>query len=293
MTAASVPVTTSTVQQQRARRLSRRIRRPDAILGMIILATLLLCLAMPNWVTRYDPFSVDVAAALRPPTLDHWMGTDQFGRDVYTRVVYGVRYSLLMALVVVASSTLLGLLLGGAAGFLGGRVDEIVGRVTDLVMGVPGLLFAMLIAGILGPSLSNTVIAASAIWWPSYVRVLRSEVLACKNELYVEAARSVGASNPRIIVRHILPNSWAPLIVRATMDVGRAVIFVGSLSFIGLGAQPPLPEWGTMLADARSFILGAWWYITFPGLAILVTVVGFSLLGDVADELMRPSVSGD
>jgi peptide/nickel transport system permease protein len=269
-------------------RLIRRLRTPDGLLGVALVVVVLLCLVGAQWIATHDPFAVNVSVIFQEPSSTHFMGTDQFGRDVFSRVVYGSRYSLAMGLLVVLFSTLLGLVLGSAAGFFGGWVDEIVMRLTDLVMGFPALLFAMLIAAVLGSNLQNAVIAASAIWWPSYVRLLRGEVLAGKNEMYVEAARAIGSTNTRVIVRHVLPNSWAPLIVRGTMDVGRAVIFTGSLSFIGLGAQPPLPEWGTMLAESRAFILGAWWCITFPGIAILATVVGFSLIGDVADEVLRP-----
>lgn len=269
-------------------KLLRRIVRIDGFFAVTIIFVIVVCVIAAPWITRYDPYVVDTGAIFRRPSGDHWMGTDEYGRDIFTRVVYGARYSLAMGIAVSVISTVVGLILGGSAGFFGGRTDEVIMRFTDMVMGFPALLFAMVIAAVLGSSLTNAIIAACAVWWPSYVRLLRGQVLAVKNELYIEAARSLGASTSRIILRHILPNSWAPILVRNTMDIGRAVIFTGTLSFIGLGAAPPIPEWGTMLAEARSFILSSWWYVAFPGLAIFAAVFGFSLLGDIADEILRP-----
>jgi peptide/nickel transport system permease protein len=274
-------------RQRELVRLLRRLGRIDGIIALMLVALILICLVGAPVITRYDPYVVDITAISRPPSAQHWMGTDEYGRDIYTRVVYGTRYSLATGLAVSLISTIIGLVLGGVAGFFGGRVDEIIMRFTDMVMGFPGLLFAMVIAAVLGSGLTTAIMAACAIWWPSYVRLMRGQVLSVKNELFVEAALSVGASTRRILLRHILPNSWAPIIVRNTMDLGRAVIFTGTLSFIGLGAEPPMPEWGTMLAEARSFILSSWWYITFPGLAIFATVFAFSLLGDIVDEMLR------
>ena len=278
-------------RRRRLERILRRVLRIDGILSLTIVTIILICLIGAQFITTYDPYAVDLKAILKPPSREHWMGSDDYGRDIFTRVVYGTRYSLAMGFVVTLISTAVGVVLGGSAGFFGGRVDEVIMRFTDMVMGFPALLFAMVVAAVLGSSLTNAIIAASAVWWPSYVRLLRGQVLSVKNEIYVEAARSIGASTRRILFRHILPNSWAPIVVRGTMDLGRAVIFTGALSFIGLGARPPIPEWGTMLAEARWYILGSWWYITFPGLAIFSSVFAFSLLGDIADEILRPSSS--
>ena len=278
-------------RRRRLERILRRVLRIDGILSLTIVTIILICLVGTQFITTYDPYVVDLKAIFKPPSREHWMGSDDYGRDIFTRVVYGTRYSLAMGFVVTLISTAVGVVLGGSAGFFGGRVDEVIMRFTDMVMGFPALLFAMVIAAVLGASLPNAIIAASAVWWPSYVRLLRGQVLSVKNETYVEAARSIGASTRRILFRHILPNSWAPIVVRGTMDLGRAVIFTGALSFIGLGARPPIPEWGTMLAEARWYILGSWWYITFPGLAIFSSVFAFSLLGDIADEILRPSSS--
>ena len=276
-------------ERKRWRAFLRRMRRIDGILSLIIISVILICLVGASWLTTYDPYAVDMAATYEPPSREHWMGTDEYGRDIYTRIVYGTRYSLAMGVAVSLVSTVVGLVLGGAAGFLGGRVDELIMRVTDIVMGFPALLFAMVIAAVLGSSHRNAILAACAVWWPSYVRLLRGQVLSVKNDLYVEAALAIGASSRHILLRHILPNSWAPIIVRNTMDVGRAVLFTGALSFIGLGAKPPRPEWGAMLAEARWFILSSWWYVAFPGLAIFCSVFAFSLLGDILDEILRPS----
>lgn len=226
-------------RSQKLWELRRRLLRLDYAFSFTVVAILLICLIGAPWITTYDPYAVDLKAATHPPSLEHWMGTDDYGRDIFTRVVYGSRYSLGMGLIVTMVATLIGVILGGTAGFLGGRVDELIMRFTDMVMGFPAILFAMIIAAILGSNLTNAIIAAAAVWWPSYVRLLRGQVLSVKNDLYVEAVRSIGATNVRILMRHILPNSWAPIIVRSTMDLGRAVIFTGTLSFIGLGAQPP------------------------------------------------------
>jgi peptide/nickel transport system permease protein len=268
--------------------LRRRLVRIDGILAFMMVSGIALCIIAAPLITRYDPYAVDTGTIFRPPASAHWMGTDEYGRDIFTRIVYGARYSLAMGIIVSVVSSAIGLVLGGSAGFFGGRVDEIIMRFADMVMGFPALLFAMVIAAVLGSSLTNAIIAACAVWWPSYVRLLRGQVLTVKNELEVEAARSLGASKSRIVLRHILPNSWAPILVRNTMDIGRAVVFTGTLSFIGLGARAPIPEWGAMLADARFFILSSWWYVAFPGLAIFAAVFGFSLLGDIADEILRP-----
>lgn len=267
-----------------------RVLRPridHAVAGFILLLLLIAAVGAP-WIARYDPYSVDLFAKNQPPSRTYWMGTDDFGRDIFSRVIYGTRYSLAMGFVVTAVSTIMGVSLGGVAGFWEGRWGEVIMRFTDLVMGFPALLLAMAIAAVLGSNLINAIIATSAVWWPPYVRLMRGQILSVKHEAYVEAARAFGATDLRILFRHILPNSWAPLNVRITMDLGRAVIFTSSLSFIGLGAHPPIPEWGTMLAESRKFILSAWWYPTFPGLAITLTVLAFSLLGDIVDEILRP-----
>jgi peptide/nickel transport system permease protein len=266
----------------------RRVLRIDGLLSICLVSAIVVCIVGAPWLTWHDPYALNTGAIFRRPNADHWMGTDEYGRDIFTRVVYGARYSVAMGIAVSVVSTAVGLVLGGSAGFFGGRLDEVIMRFTDMVMGFPALLFAMVIAAVLGSSLTNAIIAACAIWWPSYVRLLRGQVLSVKNELYVEASQSLGASSARILIRHILPNSWAPILVRNTMDIGRAVVFTGTLSFIGLGARPPVPEWGTMLAEARYFTLSNWWYVTFPGLAIFATVFAFSLMGDIIDEMLRP-----
>jgi peptide/nickel transport system permease protein len=276
------------------RRRWLRLLRPG--IGHIVVAVILVCLVAAlvgaPWIARYDPYALDLFAKNNPPSRLHWMGTDDFGRDIFSRLVYGTRYSLAMSVIVTLSSTILGIVLGGAAGFWEGGWGEVIMRATDLVMGFPALLLAMAIAAILGSNLLNAIIAASAVWWPPYVRLMRGQILAVKNDVYVEAAKAFGATDLRVLFKHVLPNSWAPLNVRITMDLGRAVVFTSSLSFIGLGAHPPLPEWGTMLAESRKFILSAWWYPTFPGLAIALTVLAFSLLGDIVDEILRPQVQG-
>lgn len=273
---------------KRLLRAKNVLRRLDGWAPLVVVFILLILAAAPQWFTWQDPYRVNISASLLPPSATHWMGTDDVGRDIYTRLVYGTRYSLGMGAIVVIVSSIVGLALGGAAGFFGKWVDESIMRFTDIVMGFPSLLFAMVISSLLGASLSTAIIATAVIWWPSYVRLVRGQVLSVVNEVYIEAARSVGMSNWRIVSAHVLPNSWSPILARAATDIGRTIIFVGSLSFIGLGAEPPLPEWGTMLSEARVLILGAWWYITFPGIAITLTVLSFGMLGDTLDEILRP-----
>lgn len=265
-------------------RFLRRCSQFDGMMAVVIVVVLLAFVFGARWIAPYDPYSVNLSLANQPPSWNHIMGTDDYGRDLFSRIVYGARYSLAMGFIVTTTSTIIGLVLGSIAGFSGGRVDEVLMRFTDMVMGFPALLFAMIVAAVLGANLTNTIIAAAVVWWPTYVRLVRGQVLARKNELYVEAARSIGVATPMVLARHILPNSWSPVLVQGTMDLGRAVIFTGSLSFIGLGAAPPMPEWGAMLAEARWLILDSWWYVAFPGLAIFASVFAFSILGDVFED---------
>jgi peptide/nickel transport system permease protein len=269
------------------RAVLRRLRRVDGIVASAIISLILACLIGAQWIATHDPYDTEMTAAYLPPSAEHLMGTDEYGRDIFSRVVYGARHSLAMGFAVSLISSAIGLVVGGVAGFSGGSVDEVIMRLTDIVMGFPAMLFAMVISVVLGSGHRNAILAACAVWWPSYVRLLRGQVLSVKNDLYVLAATAIGAPTRRIVLRHILPNSWGPIIVRNTMDLGRAVLFTGALSFIGLGAKPPTPEWGAMLAEARWHILHAWWYTTFPGLAIFAAVFAFSLMGDILNESLR------
>jgi len=227
---------------------------------------------------------------LLPPSPQHFFGTDDYGRDLFSMVVYGSQTSLRICLLVVLISTVIGVLLGGIAGYFGGVVDEALMRVTDVFLAIPYLILAMAIAAALGRSIDNIMQAMIITWWPTYARLMRGQVLIVREQQYVEAARSVGASNSRILFRHILPNSMAPLLVQITLDLGAVLLVAAGLSFIGLGASPGTAEWGLMISEGRTFMFHAWWYVTFPGLAIVMVVLGFNLLGDGLRDVTDPKL---
>lgn len=258
-----------------------------AIIGIF----LFLCLFGPM-VSPHNATQPNMQVRLTAPNSEYLLGTDQLGRDVLSRIMTGARISLGIATLILAIAIPVGALIGLAAGYSGGIVDEILMRITDIFLAFPALILAMAIAAALGPNLRNTVIALTLVYWPWYARLIRGQVLQIKERDYVEAARAVGVGSPRLIGRHILPNAVAPIIIQATIDIGFAILATAGLSFIGLGAQPPTPEWGAMISDARTFFREAWWYFTFPGLAITFTVIGFNLLGDGLRDYFDPRTRG-
>lgn len=227
---------------------------------------------------------------LQSPNLQHLFGTDDYGRDIFSMVVYGSQTSLRISLMVVIIATLAGIILGGLAGYFGGVIDEVLMRITDVFLAIPYLILALAVAAALGRSIDHIMEAMIITWWPSYARLFRGQVLAIREQQYVEAARSIGASNSRILFRHILPNSIAPLIVEITLDLGAVLLVAAGLSFIGLGASPGTAEWGLMISEGRTLMFHAWWYVTFPGLAILFVVLGFNLLGDGLRDVTDPKL---
>jgi peptide/nickel transport system permease protein len=257
-----------------------RRRRGSAFVFLVVLFLLIIVL-FGEALAPKSPIGADVSNRLKAPSRDHLMGTDPLGRDILSRVLVGARTSIKSAVVIIVSAVAIGSVLGAVAGFFGGLVDDAVMRLTDCFLAFPALVLALTIAGALGPSLTNAMLAVSACWWPWYARLVRGQVLSIKQEPYVEAARCLGCGNTRILSRHILPNFLAPVIVQATLDVGAALVTTASLSYIGMGAQPPSPEWGAMLNQARSFFLNAWWLTAFPGLAIFLTVLIFNAAGDL------------
>lgn len=262
-----------------------------SVVGAGIILLLILVAVIGPFLAPYPQDAtgaVHISERLQHPSSTHWMGTDDVGRDVLTRLLVGSRISLGAGLVVLVIATVVGLSLGMISGYFGGWLDNVIQRLTDVFLTVPGLILAMAVSAALGPSLINVMWAIALVWWPGYCRLTRAEVLRCREEQYVEAARSIGTSSKRIIVRHIMPNIFTPVLVKASMDIGFAVLTLASLGFIGLGAQPPTPDWGKMIADGRRYLPESWWLTVFPGFAIFLTVFGFNLLGDGIRDVFDP-----
>ena len=276
----------------RQRRALRQFRQsPLSMVGLAIILVLLAIAAFGPFLVPYpDDASgaLNITERLEAPSGKHFFGTDQVGRDVFTRVIVGARVSLLAGLVVIVLAFTVGTLLGAVAGFFGGRLGEGIMRATDIFLTIPDLILAMAFAAALGPGLFNVMIAVSLVWWPGYCRLARANVVALRDSQFAEAAQSIGASRSRILFTHILPNAFPTILVKASMDIGFAVLTTAALGFIGLGTQPPTPDWGVMIADGRKYLREAWWFSTFPGIAILLTVLAFNLLGDGLRDVMDP-----
>jgi peptide/nickel transport system permease protein len=256
--------------------------------GLWIITGIVLVALLASVLTGYDPNSIDMTQRLQPPSAAHWMGTDEVGRDLFSRVVHGARVSLAVGFGVVFIGALCGLLVGCFSGLAGGRTDAAIMRLIDVVMGLPGPVIALGLAAALGPSLVNAMLAVAVLGIPAYARVARAQTLSVRSQQFIHAARAMGASRWHLLRRHVLPNVMAPMIVLATLDVGGAIIGTATLSFIGLGAQPPLAEWGAMVNAGQAYILDQWWYVFFPGVAIVITAMGFNLLGDGIRDVLDP-----
>ncbi len=261
-------------------------RKPLLFFPLIIVLALIILTIFGEKLAPFDPLAINIPAKLHPPEITHLMGTDEMGRDVLSRIMAGTRYSTETVLVIMSSCLLIGILVGTTAGYFGGRIDEALMRITDIFLAFPPLILALAIVAALGPGLTNAMLAISFVWWPWYARMVRGQVLQIKELQYVLAAKSIGAKNARIMFRHILPNCLMPIIVQASMDMGSALVTTAGLSFIGLGAQAPTPEWGAMIGVGRRYLLTAWWLSTFPGLAIFVTILGLNLLSDALQDIL-------
>jgi len=273
------------------RSLRTLVRNRMAMVGAaIILIWAVVAIAAPI-VAPFDALAQKIEDRLGPPSAQHLFGTDELGRDVFSRVVYGARISLPVGLLVILFATLVGALVGALAGYIGGLFDLLIMRLADITLAFPSIVLALAIAAALGPSLKNALIAMILVWWPEYARLMRGQVLSVKNDEYVAAARVLGASDVRILLRHIIPNTLAPIIVKASLDAGSAILTIAALSFIGLGAVPPTPEWGAMISMGR-FKFYQWWLTTFPGLAVLSVVLGFNFLGDGVRDAFDPRMGG-
>jgi peptide/nickel transport system permease protein len=256
------------------------------IVGTAIILLLVFTAIFAPVLSPYDPIAQNMDERLAPPDWKHILGTDQLGRDILSRIIWGSRISLLIAVVVVSISLLIGLFLGTISGYFGGWIDEIIMRLTDMFMAFPRLILALAVAAALGPGIFNTMMAISFVSWPLYARLARATALQIKNETYIEAARAIGASTARIIFRHLVPMTLPPILIQATLDMGGTILTAAGLGFLGLGVQPPTPEWGVMVSDGRRFITDQWWVSTFPGLAILLATFGFNLIGDGLRDIM-------
>jgi peptide/nickel transport system permease protein len=259
--------------------------------GAAIVAVAVLAALVGPIVAPFDSASQNLALRLTGPSLQHWFGLDELGRDILSRVLAGARISLMVGLVVVSISSAVGIMIGAVAGYFGGRVDEIVSRIIDILLAFPGLLLAIAMVAVLGPSLSNVVIALSLIGWVGYARLVRGQVLRAREFEFVQAARALGASTPRVLLRHVIPTALPAVSVQATLGMGGAILAEASLSFLGLGVQPPTPSWGTMLNYGRIHLLDAPHLTVFPGLAIAVLVLGFNFLGDGLRDALDPKTS--
>ena len=259
-----------------------------AMIGSVIIGILLLVVIFAPLIAPYDPFLNNMAERLQAPNWSHFFGTDQFGRDIFSRVIYGSRIEIWIIFLVSLISGGAGTLLGVISGYFGGIVDEIIMRTTDMFLAFPSLVLAMAFAAALGPSLTNTIIAISIVGWTVFARLARAEAMKVKKQPYIEAIRSVGAGNIRIMFFHVLPMCLSPILVQLTLRMGTIILTAAGLGFLGLGVRPPLPEWGSMVSDGRSYLVGQWWISTFPGIAIALVVLGFNFLGDGIRDIMDP-----
>lgn len=264
------------------------MRKQSARIGSAIILLLLVCAAIGPSLTPYDPFKIDIDHRLQAPSLRHPLGTDEQGRDLVSRVVYGARYTVVIMLVTTAVAAIGGLLLAVPAAFFGGQADMLVMRFIDIMMGFPYILLILAIVAMLGPSLTNSLIAIAIANIPGFARLARSSILVVKEQEFVAAERALGASNLRIMWRTILPNILSPVIVMITLSMPSAILSAASLSFLGLGAQPPTPEWGTMMVNARDYIFSSTWVVLAPGIAIFLCVFGINLFGNALQDVMDP-----
>ncbi len=272
-----------------SRLLPRVFTRSPLALGALAIVTLWAAVALAApLLAPYGPLAQNIGDRLSPPTSAHWFGTDPLGRDILTRVVYGARLSIPVGIAAVVLAALLGTLIGSVAGVAAGIVEEVIMRVTDLMLAFPTVILAMIISAALGAGIRNAVIAIMIAWWPSYARFARGLVLAAREREYVEAARAAGASTARVFLKHILRAIISPIVILGTLDVGHAILTFASLSFLGLGPPPQIPEWGSMIAAGRDYIDQAWWIGTFPGLAILSLALALNVVGDSLRDALDP-----
>lgn len=268
------------------------LRNPLAALGLLIVTILALTALFAPLIAPYEPNAQDLANRLMPPSAAHLMGTDELGRDIFSRVVYGARITLMIVVLVAIITAPVGLLVGAVSGYFGGWVDRILMGITDVFLSMPKLILALAFVAALGPGIENAVIAIAITAWPPYARIARSEVLTFRNSEFISAVQLQGASATRIVLRHVLPLCTSSMIIRVTLDMAGIILIAAGLGFLGLGAQPPLPEWGAMISRGRSYILDQWWVATMPGFAIILVSLGFCFLGDGLRDVLDPKHGG-
>ncbi|BDH63029.1 cytochrome c550 [Lysinibacillus sp. PLM2] len=256
--------------------------------GIIILGVIVLFSFLVPFISPYDPDKIDLVNKFKPPSADHWFGTDEVGRDIFTRIFYGARLSLGVGLLVIAIASLIGIVIGSISGYIGGAVDTIIMRFVDMVLAFPSLILAMALAAVLGPNLQNAMIAIAIVKVPVYIRLARAEALGLKEKLFVKAAETFGINKGIILIKHIIPNAIAPVIIQATLDVGDTILLIATLGFLGLGAQPPTPEWGAMISIGWTYLLTYWWYPVFPGVFLFLAAGALNLIGDGIRDVLDP-----
>lgn len=276
---------TPTIRIQKVRK--NRTKRMFIIFS-ILAAALLICSIIAPLLCPYDPYAQDLSKSLQPPSAEHWLGTDRYGRDLLSRVIIGSQTSIYSTLILVAFMTVVGTVLGILAGLYGGILDTIIMRISDIFLAFPGLVFALAVAGALGGGVQNAIIALAAVGWPKFARLARSQTLAQKKPQYMDAARLSGNGTFKIIIWHLLPNIIGPIIVTAVLDIGTSMMEIAGLSYLGLGAMPPVAEWGSMMSGAREFIQTAPWVAFAPGIAIFISVVIFNMFGDTVRDYFDP-----
>ncbi|HWN54082.1 MAG TPA: ABC transporter permease [Methylomirabilota bacterium] len=289
-----LPLPSAPEERQWVMTLKRLARRRTALFGLAVVAVVILSAVGAPLVTVFDPIEQDINQRLKEPGWRnaagqaHLLGTDHLGRDILARIIYGSRVALVVGLSAVLISGVLGMVIGLVSGYFGGKVDDFFMRLADIQLAFPFILLAIAVIGVLGPSLRNIIVVIGVSSWVVYARVVRGEVLSIREREFVQAAIALGSRDGRVVLRHVLPNAFTPWLVVATLDMARVIVIESALSFLGLGVQPPTPTWGGMLADGRVYLSTAWWLATFPGLAILVTVLGINLLGDGLRDTLDP-----
>ncbi|WP_354677256.1 ABC transporter permease [Cupriavidus plantarum] len=271
----------------RSRRLAARVQKWAAIVAVLVIGV---CALLAPWIVPFDPVAISLADTFQPPSAAHWMGTDPLGRDILSRVIAGARVSLTVALIVVGLAGVIGTTLGVVAGYVGGAVDAVIMRLTDMQLAFPAVILALVLAGVIGVDMTNLVVVLTLANWARFARVTRGEVLSLKTREFVLLARLAGAGTGWILRRHIVPNVLGTLIVLATLDLGSVIVLEATLSFLGLGVQPPLASWGSMIAEGRSHLSNAWWICVLPGAVLIVTVLAANQLGDVLRETLNPVI---